>query len=117
MANMTGFPSPAQGYEAKAIDLNREIIRNAPATFLMRYSSSDLLYLGIFPDSTLVIDRSIIPVDDSLVVFSHEGKFKCRKWVQKGSSVVLVNGQGNEIELSEDVQVFGVVKTIIRNLA
>jgi len=36
--------------------------------------------------------------------------------VQKGSNVVLVNGHGNEIELSEDVQVFGVVKTVIRDL-
>jgi len=114
---MTGFPSPAQGYEAKAIDLNKEIVKNAPATFLMRYRSSDLLYLGIFPDSTLVVDRSIPPVADSLVVFSHEGKFKCRKWVLKKSSIVLVNGQGDEIELSEDVQVFGVVKTVIRDLS
>lgn len=116
MANMTGFPSPAQGYEAKSIDLNKEIIRNAPATFLMRYASSELLYLGIFPDSTLVVDRSITPEEGRLVVFSHEGKFKCRRWVQKGETVVLMNGQGDGIELSEDVQIFGVVKTVIRDL-
>lgn len=116
MANMTGFPSPAQGYEAKSIDLNREIVKNVPATFLMRYRSSDLLYLGIFPDSTLVVDRSLVPADGSLVVFSHEGRFKCRKWFRKPGGAVLVNGRGEEIELSEDVQVFGVVKTVIRDL-
>jgi DNA polymerase V len=116
MANMTGFPSPAQGYEAKTIDLNKEIVKNPPATFMMRCESSELVYLGIFPNSTLVVDRSIKPSNDRLVVFAHEGKFRCRKWIAKGTGPVLVNGQGDELALSEDVQVFGVVKTVIRDL-
>ena len=42
MANETGFPSPAQGYEASAIDLNALLVTNPPATFYMRMQGSQL---------------------------------------------------------------------------
>jgi len=116
MVKETGFPSPAQGYEAKSIDLNKEIVSNVPATYFFRYTSSDLLYLGIFPDSRLVIDRSIKPRNGSLVVFAHEGRFRLRKWQQKGSKKALVNGQGEELPVGEDTVIFGVVKAVIREM-
>jgi len=116
MGKETGFPSPAQGYEAKSVDLNKEIVKNPPATYFMRYESADLLYLGIFPDSKLVIDRSVKPKNNSIVVFAHEDKFRCRQWLKKGKTAVLVNSQGDELVLNDEVCIFGVVTTVIRNV-
>jgi hypothetical protein len=44
----TGFASPAQGYEAKGIDLNSLIIQNPPATLFMGLASSDMAGMGYF---------------------------------------------------------------------
>lgn len=114
--NETGFPSPAQGYEARTIDWNALLVRNKSATYYFQYMGSDLLYLGIYPASWLIIDRSIKPKNDNLAIFSFEGRFHCRKWFLKGQTPVLVDSTGNELSVSEDVVVFGVVTTIIRSV-
>jgi len=74
----TGFASPAQGYEEEGIDLNRLLIRNPPATIYVRLDSSDIEALGLARGTLLVIDRSIVPVANNLVMIRHEGQFLCR---------------------------------------
>ena len=39
-ANATGFGAAADDYMERGIDLNEQLIRNKPATFMMRESSS-----------------------------------------------------------------------------
>jgi DNA polymerase V len=114
--NETGFPSPAQGYEAKNIDWNALLVKNKSATYYFQYAGSELLHLGIYPESKLIIDRSIKLKNDNLVVFAYEGHFHCRKCIMKGRTPVLVDSSGNELSLSEDVVVFGVVTNIIRSV-
>jgi len=116
MGKETGFPSPAQGYEAKNFDFNKFIVKNAPATYVMRCESADLLYRGIFPDCLLVVDRSRKPVSGSLVVFSHEGVFRCREFIIRDRKPHFVNGRGEDLALSEPVVVFGVVTRVIREV-
>ena len=37
---VTGFPSPAQGYESKIIDLNQILIKHPSATVFMQIGTS-----------------------------------------------------------------------------
>ena len=72
---ITGFPSPAQGYEERTIDLNRLLIKHPSATVFMQISSTKYVPMGIFNGDILIIDRSKPINPNSLVVYEQDGHF------------------------------------------
>lgn len=72
---VTGFPSPAQGYEDRAIDLNELLVKHPAATVFMRIESSRYTKAGIYPGDLLVVDRSLCPEHAAVVVRECEGQF------------------------------------------
>ena len=88
-----GFPSPATDYIEEDIDLNIHLIKNVPATFIIRVQGKSMTSIGINDGDLLVVDKSLNPknfstvianVHDELVVKSfvkHEG----RKFLTSGS--------------------------------
>ena len=72
---ITGFPSPAQGYESKGIDLNSVLIRHPSATVFMQIESSSYMNMGIYNGDILIIDRAKKITPNSLVVYESEGHF------------------------------------------
>ncbi len=72
---VTGFPSPAQGYEQNTIDLNAALIRHPSATVFMRIDNSHYKHMGIFDGDLLIIDRAKKINSNSLVVYESEGHF------------------------------------------
>ena len=72
---ITGFPSPAQGYEHNGIDLNSYMIKHPSATVFMRIESSRYTRMGIYNGDLLVIDRAKKLNQNSLVVYESEGHF------------------------------------------
>jgi DNA polymerase V len=117
-ARATGFPSPAQGYEAKGFDFNEILAHNAPATYIMRASGTQFCAQGIFPGSLLVVDRSESPRDGSLAVIQYAGEFLCRRMVVKKRPSRAQNGDAvffdgeNEIP-AQEAEIFGTVKAVI----
>ena len=116
MAEETGFPSPARGYEAATIDLNALLVHNAPATFYMRMRGSQLMYRGIFPEDLLVVDRSKPPVPGCIVVVRQDDEFVCRELVRDGDRFVFSDGTGNLSPVTEDTELFGTVTGVVRKL-
>lgn len=76
---ITGFPSPAQGYEDKAIDLNSLLIMHPAATVFMQIDSSRYVRMGIYRGDILIIDRALAVNDDSLVIYERDGEFRLGK--------------------------------------
>lgn len=72
---VTGFPSPAQGYEQNTIDLNQALIRHPSATVFMRIDNSHYRNMGIYDGDLLIIDRAKKINSNSLVVYESEGHF------------------------------------------
>ena len=72
---ITGFPSPAQGYESKGIDLNQVLITHPSATVFMQIKSSRYRHMGIYDGDLLIIDRAKAMNPNSLVVYESEGHF------------------------------------------
>lgn len=58
-----GFPSPAQGYEQKGIDLNELMVANPPATYFVRAQGDSMLDAGIREGDMLVVDFSQQPIN------------------------------------------------------
>ena len=72
---ITGFPSPAQGYESKGIDLNNVLIKHPSATVFMQIETSSYINMGIYNGDILIIDRAKRITPNSLVVYESEGHF------------------------------------------
>jgi len=86
---ITGFPSPAQGYESKTIDLNSVLIKHPSATVFMQIESSRYRSMGIYDGDLLIIDRAKKLSQNSLVVYESEGHFVLgRVFNIKGESII-----------------------------
>ena len=74
----TGFASPAESYVDKRLDLNELIVTDVKTTFYFKYGGVDTL--GVKKGNVLVIDRSVEPEYDDLVLISDNSCFKIRKY-------------------------------------
>ena len=63
-----GFPSPATDYIEDDVDLNNHLIKNSPATFIIRVQGKSMNNVGIYDGDLLIVDRSINPKNFSTVI-------------------------------------------------
>lgn len=63
-----GFPSPAEDFAAKRIDLTSLLVTHPQATFLLRVSGDSMRDAGIFDGDLIVVDKAIKPRHDHVVV-------------------------------------------------
>jgi DNA polymerase V len=110
----TGFASPAQGYEEQTIDLHRLMVVNPPATFFFRLETSEMEELGLPLGSLLVVDRSINPILNSIVVIRHDGQFLCRMLDIKDGRNVFTNGSTDIEPTPDETEVIGTVTHSIK---
>ena len=54
-----GFPSPAEDYLDRRLDLHQHLVRNEAATFFLRAHGESMLGAGIHDGDLLIVDRSI----------------------------------------------------------
>ena len=72
---ITGFQSPAQGYEDTRFDLNTLYIKHPAATIFMTVDTDRYHNMCIFNGDLLIIDRAKSLTPNSLVVYESEGEF------------------------------------------
>lgn len=56
-----GFPSPAEDYIEKNLDLNELLVKHPAATFFVRVSGHSMMGANIHDQDILIVDRSIEP--------------------------------------------------------
>ncbi len=115
-----GFPSPAEDFMPRHIDLNRELIRHPASTFYARVCGESMAGAGIGDGDLLVIDRSVEPYDMCIAVCFIDGEFTLKhvKIDRDGLSLVPANPKFKPIRVSPDDQftVWGVVRYVIKKL-
>lgn len=114
-----GFPSPAQDYIEKSLDLNELCIKHPAATFFVRVEGDSMINAGIFPNDILVVDRSIQAVQGDIVVASLYGEFTVKELVLGAKPYLLPHNPAYPpIDIPEggDLEIFGVVTNVVRNL-
>lgn len=74
-----GFPSPAQNYMQDTIDLNKELVRHPATTFYARVMGDSMLEAGINDGDLLVIDKSLEPQNNDIVVAFIDGEFTLKR--------------------------------------
>ncbi len=112
-----GFPSPADDYVEKTLDLNELLIQKPAATFFVRVQGESMLGAGIHPNDILVVDRSIDPVPGKIVICALNGELTVKRLERDGEQWKLKaeNSAYPDIAIHEelDMVIWGVVTNVI----
>lgn len=115
-----GFPSPAQDYIEKVIDLNEHLITHPAATFFVRVEGESMTGAGIFDNDVLIVDRALEATDGRVIVAVLNGELTVKRLFIKRNqwSLLPENPQYPEILITEDTDfsVWGVVTWCLHKL-
>jgi DNA polymerase V len=115
-----GFPSPASDYLEGEIDLNRYLIKNPPATFIVKSQGNCMLQAGIHSGYLLIVDKSIKPKNNSIVIASINGDLIVKRIKISGKKFLLTSDNkeyGNiKINNESDIFIWGIVTKVIHNV-
>ena len=114
-----GFPSPAQDYVERTLDLNELCIRHPNATFFVRVEGDSMVEAGIFDGDVLVVDRSIDAEHGDIVVAAIGGEFTVKELCTRPRLQLLPRNKAySPIALSDgdELNIFGVVTNVIRQM-
>ena len=114
-----GFPSPADDYVDKGLDLNEFLVRHPAATFFVRVAGNSMTGAGINSGDILVVDRAETARDQSVVIAALNGELTVKRFVRDGDRVSLVSENDAyaplEVTGEMDFEVWGVVVHVIHS--
>lgn len=115
-----GFPSPAQDWEETGIDLMEMLSLQRASSYVFRVSGDSMIEAGLQDGDTLVVDRDGTPRRGSIVIAVCDGGFVVRQMEHISGVPHLVARNAEHPyrprRCDEDVEVWGVVRTIVRNM-
>ena len=74
-----GFPSPATDYMENKLDLNEYLVQRPTATYIVKANGPSMTDAGILSGDLLIVDRSITPRNDNIVIASIFGDLTVKK--------------------------------------
>jgi DNA polymerase V len=109
-----GFPSPATDYVQDEIDLNSELIKNPPATFLIRVQGNSMTEHKIINGDLLVVDRSLNLKNDCIAIINFNNELVVKNIIRENNNFYIKN-RAEKILINEnsDINVWGIVTYII----
>ncbi|MBC7743538.1 MAG: hypothetical protein H7096_00380 [Flavobacterium sp.] len=113
---ISGFRSPADDYLEGRLNISEVLVIDPESTFYFQMDSQSMKNQGLLSGDILVIDRSLIPVEEAIVVAFVNSCFYCRRYYTRNNRPVLI-GDDDEIDTTDGqiLQVWGVVTSICRN--
>ena len=115
-----GFPSPATDYIEEDIDLNIHLIKNAPATFVIRVQGKSMSKVGIHDGDLLIVDKSLKPKNLSKVIANVNDELVVKSFIKEKDLQFLSSGPKNTddkiiINPNSNIFVWGVVTYVIHS--
>lgn len=115
-----GFPSPADDFLEKHLDLNDYLVKNPAATYLVRASGDSMQGVGIHDGDVLIVDKSVEATDGKIVIAIIHGEFTVKTLKKRNGKAFLVpaNADYLVVELTPEMgcEVWGVVTSVIRKM-
>lgn len=120
-----GFPSPAQDYIEKHIDLNEYLVQNPISTFILKVNSLSMKNAGIEVGDQILIDRSIEAEHGDIVLALINNEFTVKRLMQEknanGQHSIWLKAENPEYpdiypQSEEQIMIWGVVTCILKKL-
>ena len=116
-----GFPSPAEDFAVKRIDLTQELVTHPQATFLLRVSGDSMHEAGIFDGDMLVVSRARPAVDGDIVIAALDGDAFVKRLAQRDGRTLLCSENprfaARPVQDGDELLIWGVVVASIRRHA
>lgn len=114
-----GFPSPADDYLEKRLDLNEHLIKHPSATFFIRVTGDSMIEAGIFGGDILIVDRSLEARNNDIILAILDNEFTVKQLAKRRDRVRLMaaNPKYKPIDVKEeqDFEIWGVVIHVIHS--
>lgn len=115
-----GFPSPAENYIERQLDLNELMIKHPSATFFVRVEGESMIGAGIRSGDLLVVDRSLEPSNGKIVIAILNGEFTVKRMIIEKKEITLVpeNPAYSPVKIhpESDFRVWGVVTYVVHRI-
>ena len=115
-----GFPSPAEDYMERDLNLHEHYVKNPASTFFMRAIGDSMKGAGIFSGDLLIVDRSLQARNGRVVIAVVDGELTVKRLVRKNGRTLLMpeNPDFKPLDISEheDITIWGVVTEVIHDL-
>lgn len=115
-----GFPAPGDDEVEEALDLNDLLVENPTATFFVKVEGDSMEGARIFSGDILVVDRSITPINGSIVVAAVFGEMVVKRLKIKSNGALLVSEntayEPIVVNDNEDCFIWGVVIGSVRTI-
>jgi len=116
-----GFPSPADDYIERKLDLNQHLIKHPAATFFVKASGDSMIHAGIQSGDMLVVDRSLEPAHGRIVIAAINGELTVKRLSRQNNQVKLLaeNPDYPPIDITDeqDLVIWGVVTHVIHQVS
>lgn len=85
-----GFPNPAEDAGGSALDLNELLVKHPTSTYYLRVEGDSMSGSGITSGDIVVVDRSLEPRQNDIVVAAVDGEFTLKRLKRDGRRAWLV---------------------------
>ncbi len=112
-----GFPSPADDFIERSLDLNEFLIKHPAATFFVKVEGESMIGAGIHSEDILIVDRALNPEDKKIVIAILNGELTVKR-LRKQNGRIFLEAENQafstrEITDTNDFQIWGVVTYVI----
>jgi len=115
-----GFPSPADDFIDKRLDLNEHLIQHPAATFFVRAVGDSMLGAGIHNGDLLIVDRAVEAQVGKTIIAAVHGELTVKRLERKGDRLLLVPANPDypsiDVTDGEGFEIWGVVTFVVHNL-
>jgi len=118
-----GFPSPADDYAERRLDLQDLVVPHPISTYFMRVERDSMINACIFHDDVIVVDRAITAAHNKIIVAKLGDDFTLKRLqVIKGGKRIFLKSENPHYTLLEvtgrqDFAIWGVVTWVVHRLA
>ena len=113
-----GFPSPADDHLQEVLDLMDLVTENPNSTYYAKANGKSMVGDGIEDGDILIVDRSLTPLDEDIVIGFLSGEFLLKRLKYDDKELWLVPGNTDypKFKVTEEQQfsVWGVVTYILK---
>ena len=115
-----GYPSLLSEQAKELVDINGYLIRNEIATYIFRVKGNAMTDAGIFDGDVLIVDRSIEPKHNDIVLATLNNEFIVKRLYQQAELIKLISENPIypplAIKERDDFTVLGVVTNSVHKL-
>ena len=117
-----GFPSPAESYIEENLDIGKYLVNNIESTFFVRISGDSMINVGIYNNDIMVVDKSLTPKNQSIVVASLNGELVIKKFLKDKQGKCYLKSENENypkiiLDSKMEATIWGVATYVIHNLS